>query len=120
MAKITIAEAAQKGFASRPTIYRAIKTGTLSAEKKDGNSLIDVAELIRVFGEPSQKSESGETSAPVQTVNDDVNREMEALREKVRELQAMLDRERDLATRERQNADRLIGWLETSHRQITD
>lgn len=120
MTKVTISEAAQRGFASRPTIYRAIKTGSLSAEKKDGQTLIDVSELLRVYGEPSQKLQENETPASVQTVTDDVNREMEALRAQVKELHDLLDRERELAARERQNADRLLGLLETSTKQITD
>ena len=54
--KLTIAEAVKAGWAARPTLYRALKAGRLSAEKSpQGRVLLDVSELVRVYGEPRQK-----------------------------------------------------------------
>ena len=54
--KLTIRETVKGGWASRPTLYRAIKDGRLSVDKSvAGRTLIDVAELVRVFGEPRNR-----------------------------------------------------------------
>ena len=58
MHKVTVIEAARAGFAGRATIYRKLKAGLLSAETDaDGTTVIDPAELARVFGEPSPRRE---------------------------------------------------------------
>ena len=53
MAKLTVSGAARAVGLSRQYLYKAyIKTGALSIERDEkGNPLIDVSELIRVFGE---------------------------------------------------------------------
>ena len=52
MPKINISQAAKMTGKTRTTIYKKIKSGELSAELgRDGNRLIDTAELLRVFGE---------------------------------------------------------------------
>jgi hypothetical protein len=52
MPKINISQAAKMTGKTRTTIYKKIKSGELSAESgRDGNRLIDTAELLRVFGE---------------------------------------------------------------------
>lgn len=51
MALVTIAEAAELVGKSRKTLYRAIKTGALSATTNvTGVTNIDIAELVRVYG----------------------------------------------------------------------
>lgn len=56
MAKITISEAARQGFSTRPTIYRKLKSGSLTAtEDAAGNKVVDVADLVALFGEPGEK-----------------------------------------------------------------
>jgi septal ring factor EnvC (AmiA/AmiB activator) len=63
MAEISIKEAINAGWASRATIYREIKAGALSVKKTvDGRSLVDTAELIRVFGEPRLRDNKDETN----------------------------------------------------------
>jgi len=59
---LTISEAVKAGWASRPTIYRLIKTGKISISKDvAGRSYVDVSELVRVFGEPKRRDGKGET-----------------------------------------------------------
>lgn len=56
--KLTIRETVKAGWASRPTLYRAIKDGRLSVDKSvAGRTFLDVAELVRVFGEPRNRQE---------------------------------------------------------------
>ena len=53
MSKITLIQAANQGWPSRATLYRAIKDGKVSAEKDSrGATVVDTAELVRVYGEP--------------------------------------------------------------------
>ena len=50
MAVLTLQEAAERTETSKVDIWRAIQSGSLSAQKTDGGSFeIDLAELFRVF-----------------------------------------------------------------------
>lgn len=103
MAKLTISEAAKLGYASRPTIYRAIKAGKLSAEVTPDGPRLDAAELRRVFGEPKTPAAKVEAATADQAKPD--------LSAEVARLQADLERERD-------RADRLLAMLETQNRLL--
>ena len=59
MTKLTVIEAARAGYAGRATIYRKLKAGLLATEiDDDGTTVIDPADLIRVFGEPNTRHET--------------------------------------------------------------
>ena len=59
MTKLTVIEAARAGYAGRATIYRKLNAGLLNSETDDdGTTVIDPADLIRVFGEPSTRHET--------------------------------------------------------------
>lgn len=133
MAKITFSEAAKKGWASRPTLYRRWKAGDLTADKgPDGAPLVDVSELVRVFGEPRRVTAKRQVDAYVTGGHDDgvtasgeteiasLRAEVERLRDDAARARAEAERERQVAERERQNADRLLTLLEQSQRQVTD
>ena len=98
MSRLTVVQAAKAGFASRPTIYRAIKNGRLSRDVGQDDVLaIEVSELVRVFGEPVSRDGSGDdTSADI---------ELEVLRRENARLKADLDDAR-------QHRDRLMTLLE--------
>lgn len=134
MSKLSFSEAAKQGFASRPTLYRKWKTGELSVEAADAGPLVDVSELVRVFGEPGKavtrrpgKKESDsrykavkrETETEAETA-ERYRIETETLRAELAAARENLERERAAAERERQNADRLLALLEQSQRQLTD
>jgi len=111
---VSITEAAKRGFASRPTLYRAIKEGRLSAKKaKGGGKAIDVAELVRVFGEP-------ETATSSETRNETVSQGVSAVETERNALEAEVSRLKSDLERERVQVDRLMNMLETAQRQLTD
>ena len=65
MTQLTVREAADKVGVTRQTIFKYIRQGKLSATlSRDGQKQIDVSELIRVFGELQQVTETtGQVSA---------------------------------------------------------
>jgi hypothetical protein len=57
---LTLAQAAKETGLTKPAIFKAIKSGKISASKDDrGQWMIDPAELFRVYAPASQK-ETGE------------------------------------------------------------
>jgi hypothetical protein len=65
MATLNIAGAARQWGVSRQTIYNKIGDGILSATKDaSGSTEIDPSEMLRVFGEPKQQTDS-ETDEPL-------------------------------------------------------
>jgi len=118
---VTITEAAKRGFASRPTLYRTIKEGRLSAKKvKGGGKVIDVSELVRVFGEPEPATSSETRNETVSQGVSAVEAERNDLKALVQRLEAELIREHDNLERERMQVDRLMNMLEAAQRQLTD
>jgi len=118
---VTIIEASKRGFASRPTLYRAIKEGRLSAKKvKAGGKVIDVSELVRVFGEPESATSSETRNETVSQGVSAVEAERNDLKALVQRLEADLRREHDTLERERMQVDRLMNMLEASQRQLAD
>jgi hypothetical protein len=52
MTRLTMGEAAKAGWGSRASLYRLAKAGKLSTTVDGDRQLVDVAELVRVLGEP--------------------------------------------------------------------
>ena len=52
MTRLTMGEAARAGWGSRASLYRLAKAGKLSTTVDGDRQLVDVAELVRVLGEP--------------------------------------------------------------------
>jgi len=88
--KLSANEAAKRTGKSIPTITRAIKSGKISAEKKDaGGYLIDPSELFRVF--PPLIGSNAETPAILDSETSSIiPRETLLLQEKVSLLEAAL------------------------------
>jgi len=125
MARITISAAAKRGFASRPTLYRAIKDGRLTAHQDGDKKTLDLADLVKVFGEPGAKSapsEKPDLAGAVQVGH------LEADRDRLAEEVDRLRQERDQARREaveereqaRQERDRLLGLVEATQKLLED
>ncbi len=63
MAKLNISQAAKLFGVHRSTVQRHIKEGKLSSEsQEDGQKLIDMSELVRVYGEPKNPATSATVS----------------------------------------------------------
>ncbi len=97
MARITISAAAKHGFASRTTLYRAVKDGRLTAHQDGDKKTLDIADLVKVFGEPGDRTaapEKPDLAAAVQTGR------LEADNARLADDVDRLRRERDQARRE--------------------
>ncbi|MFN2410924.1 MAG: hypothetical protein ABR539_11595, partial [Halomonas sp.] len=91
----TISQAAQLYGKARSTIHRAIDSGRLSCSfRGDGVRVIDLAELIRLWGEPpnapAQKQQNA--TAPEHDTQQAMLQELQALRREVEQLRADLRR----------------------------
>jgi hypothetical protein len=65
MARITAVEAVKAGYTSKPTLYRAVRNGALTAHKNEkGTKVFDVADLVKLFGEPGAAKPAKPASAP--------------------------------------------------------
>lgn len=67
MAQLSLTEVSKRFNINRTTIYRAVNSGKLS---RLSNGLFDLAEVIRVFGEPEPKKGSIEQPATSSQSND--------------------------------------------------
>jgi predicted transcriptional regulator len=61
---ITIQEIQKQWGVSRATVYKHIKAGKLS---RLADGLVDISEVLRVYGEPSKNTQSGYTAIAVDT-----------------------------------------------------
>lgn len=110
----TVGQAAKATGKSKPTISRAINNGTISAIKnEDGSYAIDPAELHRVF--PSVSLASNEPSylkrsdtLPLQAT---LQREIELLRERLTDKDAVIDDLRKRLDREGEERRKLTAIL---------
>lgn len=57
MAILSVSEASRQWRVGRTNLYRAVKSGRLNlSARPDGSRGIDTSELVRVFGEPSNRT----------------------------------------------------------------
>ena len=123
MARIRITEAAKRGYASKPTIYRRIKDGTLSAHQEGDKRVLDVADLVRVFGEPASRGPAA-PAAPADVRLGQLEAENEALKVERDRLRRERDQAHQDAADERQHGrkreDELLDMLKSTQRLIED
>lgn len=118
MSSFTLAEAARIAGVSRPTIYRMVSEGKLSATvDAKGVKRVEASELKRVF--PQAEFETGETGAPVR------KRQTETAPDRVLEVELRAARELLEVTRqalqsERDEKARLLGIVEAQTRLLED
>jgi len=117
----TVGQAAKATGKSKPTISRAIKTGAISAIKNaDGSYTIDPAELHRVF--PSVSLTSNETPglkrSDTPALQATLQREIELLRERLTDKDAVIDDLRQRLDREGEERRKLTAIL-TDQRERT-
>jgi hypothetical protein len=122
--RITIVEAVKAGYSTKPTIYRDIKKGNITATRnKKGANVIDVADLVTLYGEPSKKPAAKSTKEPPASVT--------ALKAELEAVKAELDRARHEADHARravederigakEERERLYSMVETGQKQLED
>jgi len=122
MARISISEAAKRGYAARMTIYRAIKDGRLTTHLEGKKKLLDIADLVSVFGEPGEKP-SPVPIAPSVEVGGLLS-ERDLLREEVGRLRRELETARREVTDEREHGrkreDELLEMVKATQKLLED
>ncbi len=108
MARITVTEAARRGFASRPTLYRAIKDGRITPHDRGGKRVLDIADLVAAFGEPASKAadpapgrDQAVAAARIEVERDQLQADVDRLRRDLEEARKTLETERADAKLER-------------------
>lgn len=91
--QLKISDAARTYGVARSTVHRAIQAGRISATRRgDGVRVIDLAELIRYWGEPPYPPEQAQPSASAdnEAAYGELVRELRALRSEVERLREEL------------------------------
>jgi len=108
MSKLSASQAAKRVGKSIPTITRAIKSGKLSAETKDGGGyLIDASELFRVW--PAVSNDSDVTPAKL---GDETPNNTKALEREIELLREMLDETKTDRDSWKEQAQKVTGLIE--------
>ncbi|MBK7542829.1 MAG: hypothetical protein IPN66_07260 [Candidatus Competibacteraceae bacterium] len=127
MAILTISEASRRWRLGRSNLYRAIKSGRLNlSARPDGSRGIDTSELVRVFGEPSERTTANMSGLSGEQVEGQEADDREHLRTLVQDdreqartfspgrlLQAQVDQLTAQLEQSQQEKTRLLGMLET-------
>lgn len=100
--KVSVLIAAKMVGVSRATFYRHIDEKSISTEQDDnGNKVIDIAELVRVYGNKLKTLEDVERADKAKKKKGDINQdsdnvstELELMREKLQSLETERERER--------------------------
>jgi hypothetical protein len=124
MTRLTMGEAARAGWGSRASLYRLAKAGKLSTTVDGDRQLVDVAELVRVLGEPraQRKREAvALVEAPDRNARAELERrvaELETAKAAVEaELRAERTAARDAAAAAAADRAKLIELAELAQRQ---
>lgn len=107
--QITIQELQNRWGVARSTVYKHIKAGRIT---RLDNGLIDVSEVIRVYGEPSANTPRDSKQSVIDTT------ETAILKEKIAFLEAQLVKAEEREERLRESEKWLKGQVETAQETI--
>ena len=108
---IGMTEAASRTGKARQTIHKAIRQGRLSAQKDiNGEWKIDPAELFRVYPPVSDVNSNQVTKQDtgLQQISDGLQHEIDLLRERLKDKDALIDELREDRNHWRQQATALL------------
>jgi DNA anti-recombination protein RmuC len=120
MARITIVEAAKQGFKSRSQINKDVRAGKLPSFEERGRKVVDVADLIRLYGEPGSSAPPASVKAETAIAEQELEKakdQIATLETQLREAQDTLKDKDGEATKER---DRLMGLVEEGNKRLSD
>ena len=109
---ITIQDIQKQWGVSRATVYKHIKSGKLSRLE---NGLVDVAEVLRVYGEPNKNTGRDK---PVTAIDNGDTQENRLLLEKIAFLEAQLVKAEEREERLRESEDWFKRHLEKAQETI--
>ena len=118
MAQITITAAAKQGFKSRAQINKDVRSGKLPSTVERGRKVVDVADLVRLYGEPgADPVRPGPGLAATEQDLETAQAAQARLEAELREAQDALAAKDADAAKER---DRLMGMVEQSNALLED
>ena len=118
MAQITITAAAKQGFKSRAQINKDVRSGKLPSTVERGRKVVDVADLVRLYGEPGADPVlPGPGLAATEQDLETAQAAQARLEAELREAQDALAAKDADAAKER---DRLMGMVEQSNALLED
>jgi hypothetical protein len=126
MSKMTLGQAAKAGFASRAQIYRDAAGGKLAIEVRGDRKTVDLAELLRVYGDPGARPVPATAilAAPDLPARAELERrvaELEAAKAAIEtELRAERTAARDAAAAAATERAGLVALAELAQRQAAD
>jgi len=124
MAKISISEAAKKGFKSRSQINKDVRSGRLPHTEDRGRKVIDVADLVRLYGEPGGGPSDLPPDQPIVAAEVFKSEEIDQLKARLEkaemELREARDTIREKDTAAEKERDRFIGLLEDGNKRLED
>lgn len=121
MARISITEAAKQGFKSRSTLNKDVRSGKLPSHVERGRKVVDVADLIRLYGEPGGKEDR---PVPTDLVTATAEQENYALKAQLTRAEAdlaearrQIDDQTQAASAER---EKFMELIDNSQKQLQD
>jgi len=118
MSKLSLKQAAEFAGVTKPTVLKHIKAGRVSAQKDtEGRWWFDVAELVRVYGEPEARNDFGTGSGniPVTSWNHPSFQQEIAVQQLLVELRRQLEEQKAERERERDELRRLLEREQDRH-----